>query len=200
MSSAVDKQAPIARIYAEAMATIAAEVGREDETLAELDGLVAALDATPGLETFLASPLIEEEAHRTVLERALRGRASDLLVDTLQVMRRKGRLELLRALARAYREIWMKRRGRVEVRVASAVPLSDQLRSELAVTVEKRIGKQAVLLESVDPALLGGLVVSVGDDRFDSSVASALVRLQGDLLERAGQELVSGTSYITNSE
>ena len=200
MAAALDKQAPIARVYAQSIGAIAADQGCEDEILEELDGLVGALDAAPGLEAFLASPLVEDDAKRTVVERALRGRASDLLVDALQVMRRKGRLDLVRALARAYRELWMKRRNRVEVRVASAVALSEELRAELAVAVGARIGKEPVLVESVDPSLLGGLIVSVGDDRFESSVASGIARLQADLLARAARELISAESYVTNSE
>jgi len=200
MAVALDKQAPIARVYAESVGTLAAEQGRDDEVLEELEALVAALDASPALERFLASPLVENADQRDALEHGLRGRASDLVVDTLQVMRSKGRLELLRAVALAYREQWMKRRGRVEVRVASAIPLTEEIRTSLARAVAQKLGKEPVLVEAVRPELLGGLVVSIGDDRFDSSVATGLARLQQELLERAARELISDKSFVTNSE
>lgn len=200
MATGLEKQAPLARVYAESIGTLAVEQQRDDEVLGELEGLVAALDVSPALETFLTSPLIEENDQRDVLERALRSRVSDLVVDALQVMRRKGRLGLLRAVALAYREQWMERRGRVEVRVATAVPLSGELRSALVRAVAERIGKEPVLVEAVRPDLIGGLVVSVGDDRFDSTVAAGLTRLQGGLLERAAHELVSEKSFITNTD
>jgi len=200
MAVALDKQAPIARVYAESVGTLAAEQGRDDEVLEELEALVAALDASPALERFLASPLVENADQRDALEHGLRGRASDLVVDTLQVMRSKGRLELLRAVALAYREQWMKRRDRVEVRVASAIPLTEEIRASLARAVAQKLGKEPVLVEAVRPELLGGLVVSIGDDRFDSSVATGLARLQQELLERAARELLSDKSFVTNSE
>ncbi|HSM15010.1 MAG TPA: ATP synthase F1 subunit delta [Thermoanaerobaculia bacterium] len=200
MAGATDKQRPIARVYAEAIGALAAEQDLEDRVLEELEGLVAAVDASPELEAFLASPLVEDEAQRSALDQALRGRLSDLVVDALQVMRRKGRLVLVRAVARAYRELWMKRRHRVEVRVVSAVPLGEELRAALVETVGSRIGRQPVLVESVDAGVLGGLVVSVDDYRFDASVAARLARLQGALLERTAHELISEKSYVTNSD
>ena len=114
-------QAPIARVYADSLYALAAETDREDEVMEELETLGVALDADPMRTEFFGSPLVDDETKRDVVERVLRGKASDLVVDTLQVMRRKGRLGLTRALIRAYRELWMKRRNQVEARVASAV-------------------------------------------------------------------------------
>ncbi len=200
MSSTADKLAPVARIYAESLLALAVETGREDEVLEELDGLVAALDADPRLEEFLSSPLVNNPAKRQVLERALRGRASDLVVDALQVMRRKGRLGALRGLALGYRALWMVRKGRIEVRVASAVPLTETLRAELVRAAARRTGREPVLVETVKPSLLGGLVISIGDDKFDGSVATGVARLGESLLARASVELLSEKSYVTNSE
>lgn len=200
MSSTPDKLAPVARIYAESLLALAVETGREDEVLEELDGLVAALDADPRLEEFLSSPLVNDPAKREVLERALRGRASDLVVDALQVMRRKGRLGALRGLALGYRALWMVRKGRIEVRVASAVPLTETLRAELVRAAARRTGREPVLVETVKPSLLGGLVISIGDDKFDGSVAAGVARLGESLLARASVELLSEKSYVTNTE
>jgi F-type H+-transporting ATPase subunit delta len=196
MAGGIERQAGVAAVWADAVVRLAAEAGDEDELLAELDGLVALLDREPELEALLASPIVDDEAKRGLVERALRGRASDLLVDALQVMRRKGRLELVRALARAYRVEWLRRRDRVEVEVASAVPLSDELREEVRRAAARRAGREPLLVEIVDPELLGGLVVRIGDDKFDGSVARELARLEETLLERASRELHAGKSYF----
>ena len=200
MASSQEKLAPVAQVYAESMHDLASASNQVDELQAELEGVVAVLDADPRLEAFLASPLVDLDARRAALERALRGRASDLLVDALQVMRRKGRLGLVRAVASAYRRIWMDRKNRIEARVASAVPLGEELRAELVRAVARRTGREPVLVERVDPTLLGGLVVSIGDDKIDSTVASSLARLGARLMARASDELVSDKSYVTNSE
>ena len=200
MASSQEKLAPVAQVYAESMHDLASASNQVDELQAELEGVVAVLDADPRLEAFLASPLVDLDARRAALERALRGRASDLLVDALQVMRRKGRLGLVRAVASAYRRIWMDRKNRIEARVASAVPLGEELRAELVRAVARRTGREPVLVERVDPTLLGGLVVSIGDDKVDSTVARSLARLGARLMARASDELVSDKSYVTNSE
>lgn len=196
MAGGTERQAGVAAVWASAIVALAAEAGREDEVRDELDGLVALLDRDPDVEALLASPIVADETKRRLLERALRGRTSDLLVDALQVMRRKGRLDLLRAVAAAYRAEWLRRRHRVEVRVASAVPLGDELREEVRRAAARRSGREPVLVETVEPQLLGGLVVRIGDDKFDGSVATELARPEESLLERASRELQAGKSYF----
>jgi F-type H+-transporting ATPase subunit delta len=193
------RRAGLARLWSDALSALAAEAGREDELLAELEELVDLLDRQPELERLLANPLVDDQAKRQLVERAFRERASDLLVDTLQVMRRKGRLDLVRALAVAYRRDWMRRRNRIEVRVASPVPLGEELRTELRLALAERTNRHPVLVERVRPELLGGLVVEIGDLKFDASVARELAKLEEALLQRASRELHAGKSYSEDS-
>lgn len=197
MAASQDKERSLARIYAEAM--LAAAAGAEPAFVDDLDALVGLLDRDPAFEAVLANPLIDAAGKRKLIEKALRGKLGDTLVDGLQVMRRKGRLGLLRELARAVHEIWLERQGKVEVRVTSAVPLTPALREDLIRAAAQRIGKQPVLVERVDPKLLGGLVVRARDGKFDSSVARTLGRIEAELLERASYELLSGKSHVTSS-
>ena len=115
------------------------------------------------------------------------------------MVRRKGRLGLLRAIARAYREAWMRRRNKVEVDVVTAVPLGEEQRRAIAAAASRRAGREAVLRERVDPDLLGGLVVRIGDEKFDGSVARKLAVLEQNLLARASAEIMSGKEYTEDS-
>lgn len=197
MAASQDKERSLARIYAEAM--LAAAAGAEQAFVDDLDALVGLLDRDPAFEAVLANPLINAAGKRALIEKALRGHLGDTLVDGLQVMRKKGRLGLVRELARAVHEIWLARQGKVEVRVVSAVPLSPALREDLIRAAAQRIGKQPVLVERVDPKLLGGLVVRARDGKFDSSILRTLARIEAQLLERASTELLSDKSYVTSS-
>lgn len=200
MSAALDPQhLAVAGVYAEALLALAAAEGREDALLEELDGMVDLLDHQSDLERFLGSPLADPQQQRALLEKALRGRVSDILVDTLQVMRRKGRLELVRAVASTYRAQWLRLKGRVEVSVVTAVPLTAELRQALLEAANRATGKTAQILERVDPALLGGMVVRVGDQKLDRSVATEVARLGAALMARASSELLSGKSYVTEN-
>jgi F-type H+-transporting ATPase subunit delta len=185
----------VARVWSEALLDLAAQRGEEDALRDELRELVALLDRQPDFEQLLENPTIDDEAKRALLEKALRGRASDLLVDGLQVLRRKGRLGIVRALAHTYHQGWLERRGRVEVKVSTAAPLSETLRAELQQAINRRTGKIAEITATVDPDLLGGMVVRVGDQRFDSSLQAQLGKIQRLLLERASNELLSGREY-----
>jgi len=197
MASGQEKSVAIAEVWAEAVMALAAETSLEDVLLDELQGLVSLLDREPGFEALLASPLADQEEKRRLLEKALRGRVSDLLVDALQVMRRKQRLDLLRAVAHAYRELWLERRQHVEVRVATAIPLDDKLRDALRAATRRMSGLDPILVERVEPDLVGGLVVRIGDRKFDGSVARELGVLEDRLLTRASYELLSKKSYIS---
>lgn len=200
MSAALDPQhLAVAGVYAEALLALAAAEGREDALLEELDGMVDLLDRHSDLERFLGSPLADPQQQGALLEKALRGRASDILVDTLQVMRRKGRLQLVRAVAATYRAQWLRLKGRVEVSVTTAVPLTAELRQALLEAANRATGKAAQILERVDPALLGGMVVRVGDQKLDRSVATEVARLGAALMARASSELLSGKSYVTEN-
>lgn len=199
MATDRSSQLAVARVWADSIFALAAAASQEDELLAELDDLVALLDAERDIDGLLASPLVDDEAKRRLLEKAFRGRLTDLLVDALQVLREKGRLGLVRPVAEEYRAEWMRRRNRVEVEVTSAVPLGDDLRQELKFAVAERTNRHPVLKERVDPSILGGIVVLIGDDKFDSSVARELARLEEALLARASRELLSGKSYVVDA-
>jgi len=104
MANVDSRETGVARVYARAMLDLAAAQGQEDELLAELQELGRAIENDPELATFLASPLVSSEARAEVLEKVFRRRASDLLVDALEVINHHGRLGLLPAIAAAYRD------------------------------------------------------------------------------------------------
>jgi F-type H+-transporting ATPase subunit delta len=195
MASFDDKQLAVARVYSRALLELAEERGIGDEVGDDLQGLARYVAENPDFADFLASPLIDAKERQAALETILRGRVSDLLVDGLQVVNRKERMLLVPAIAETYRQELRDRRGRVDVLVKTPVVLPAGLREKLAAAVARFTGRQPDLLEKVDPGLLGGMVVQIGDDKIDASVASQLKALSEALLERASQEIVRGTPY-----
>lgn len=188
-----DKTMAVARPYAEALLGLAGKAGAAAEVREELAAIERLAAENPGFRDFLTNPAIDAGQRRGSLERMFRGRASDLVVDALQVMNRKGRIGLVTAVAAAYRAAHDLLERRVEVQVASAVPLDDEQRRRLAAAIEGGTGLEATLVERVDPSLLGGLVVSLGDTKIDASVASRLRKLSEALRARASRQLGSGS-------
>lgn len=190
MASVSGQELSIARVYSRSMLQLAEERGEGDSLLEELKELVDYLDRSPELESFLKSPLVEDEDRAGFLERVLRGKASDLLVDSLQVVNRKGRLGLLRAIAETYRMEHRDLRGMVDTYVRTVVPLTPALRERVRAAIARHTGKTPVLIEKIDPSLIAGIVVQVGDEKIDESLSRRLRELAAILDNRATQEIL----------
>jgi len=199
MASLDDKHLAVARIYSLALLDLAEQQKIADSVGEELQELARYVGQNQEFADFLGSPLIDAEERRVAIEKILRGRVSDLLVDALQVVNRKERMILLPAIAETYRQELRDSRGRVDVFVKTPVALPAGLRDRLRQAVVHFTGREPELVETVDPALLGGMVVQIGDDKIDASVASQLNNLSEALLARASQEIVRGTPYTGES-
>lgn len=190
----------LARTYSRALLGLAEPQGQADALGEELAELAGVLDGNADFESFLASPLVSEDERRAAVEKVFRGKASDLLVDSLQVINRKGRLGALRAIATSYRDELRELRGQVEARVKTAVPLTEALRAKMVAAVGQFTGKTPVLVEKIEPGLLGGLVIEVDGQKIDTSVASRLRELSQAFSARASQEIHRGTAYFGEQE
>ena len=196
MASFTDQELAIGRVYAGAMLQLAEAAGVTDTLHDELQDLAGRVAIDAEFRTFLSSPMIDVAARRMTLEKLFRGRYSDLLVDALQVLNRKGRIGLIGAVAEGYRESRDEVRGRVQVHVQSAVPLTSDHRDRIREVAQRRSGKAAELVETVDPSLIGGLVIRIDDEKLDVSVATKLRTLAASLMDRASREIHSGRVYV----
>ena len=191
-----EKEIAVARVYAHSMLGLAEQRGEAEALLAELRELAAELDSLPELTAFLASPFIDRERKGAVIEKLLRGSGSDLLVDSLQVINRKRRLSLIAAIAMVFRLEYEKAHDVEAVNAVTAVPLTQGLRERVMAAAEGFTGKRVRLEERVDPGLIGGLVLEIGDQKLDSSVSVDLERLHRSMLERAAVESRQPSRYV----
>lgn len=191
MAKIDDRMLALARVYSEAMYRVAAEQGQQDELLQELQALAEFASRDEQFRAFIGSPLIDSAERARSLETMFRGRASDLLVDALQVLNRKGRLAFLPAVAEAYRGGILKASRRVDVQVTTAVPLTDDLRAKISAGIQQNLDLEPVLHERVDGTLIGGMILQVGDRKVDASVKTRLEHMGQRLLRRAAQEIQS---------
>ncbi len=164
------------RRYAEA----AFEVGLRDGTVEtwrrELDGAAATLD-TGVLEETLANPAMPLDQRVAAAEQIFRGLSRPVLNLVLLLLRR-GRIEQLPRVAAEFRRLDDKRNGVTHATATSAAPLgTDEVRA-ITARLEQLTGGTIVLETSVDPDLLGGVVVRVGDRLIDGSVRGRLERLR----------------------
>ena len=193
-----EQELAVAGVYARALLGLAVESDEADQVEAELADLAGLVAANPELDGYLSSPVVEDESRAALIEKALRDRASELVVNTLQVMNAKGRLGLLPALAEASRLENEHRRGEVDVEVTTAVELTEELRRRITAAASRYAGRSARLVERVDPDLLGGLVLKIEDQKIDSSLSRRIHDAREGLFDRASQELHGEKSYFEN--
>ena len=165
--------------YAAALYAHADEQHALDAVVAEMEGLGQLIDTTADFRRLLESPLIDvnhaTRAALAVLEQQGFGKQ---VRDFVGVISANRRLRNLRAIVTAFSALVAERRGIITAHVASAHPLNDVQRQQLrARLIEAGFGNVNIL-ESVEPDLLGGLVVRIGARLYDTSLKSRLQRLQ----------------------
>jgi F-type H+-transporting ATPase subunit delta len=190
-----DETAAVADIYAEALLAAAAEQRQDDVIAQQFAELIRLMDENAELAGFLTSEAIDDDPRRASLERIFRGRMSDLLLNTLQVLNNRGRLALLRAVARCVELRIEAKHHQKEVVVETAMPLTDELKDAVRREMRDRLGREIILIEQVKPELIGGIVIHYGDVQIDASVASRIERTHKRLRERATEEIYSGRGY-----
>lgn len=189
----------IARVYAEALLKAAQKAGQTDEILDELYSLIAdVLDKEPVFEGLLDSMSFGRDRKRELIEKTLGGRASEILVNFLLVLNDHDRLSLLRPIGAHAREMFEAGKGRVPVLVKTAVPLPDDQRDKLLQDLRESFKVEPVPQLQVDPEILGGMIVRVGDWLYDASVRTQLANLRNLIFERSRNEIQSRRDRFSN--
>jgi F-type H+-transporting ATPase subunit delta len=196
MAKYSDDELAVAMIYAQAMYELAAEKSQVDALREELHAVAGLIESRTDFAAFLTSPTVDDEAKRKTLEKLFRGRCADLLVDSLQVINRNERQGFVGAVAAAFGILDEERRGGIEVQVQTATALSESARERLRAVFAKKTGRKPRIVETVDASLVGGLVVRIGDEKLDATVARKLAVLSEALLERASREIHRGGEYV----
>jgi F-type H+-transporting ATPase subunit delta len=182
----------IGAVYAKALLGAAEKAGRLDETVEELESLVRdVLDRLPQLEQILCSGLVGHEEKAALLERLFTGKASPLILNFLKVLGRHGRLDVLRAVHRQAKTQYDVLRGVVRVEFLTASPVDAALIEQLQVQLQTMLGGQPVVEHRVQPGLIGGAVVRVGDTIYDGSIATQLENLREQMIDRSVHEIQS---------
>jgi F-type H+-transporting ATPase subunit delta len=177
-------------VYAKALLGAAEKSGQAEAVVDELESLVNdVLGKLPQLEMALSSPRLEHEERVPLLEKAFGGRMSATTLTFLKVLSKHGRLDCLRAIALAARKQLNVLRKRVEVIVETAHPLSNTLRERITARLSELLASEVMLTTAINPELLGGLVVRVGDTVYDASLAARLKRMGQVTLDNTKQTL-----------
>jgi F-type H+-transporting ATPase subunit delta len=174
----------IARRYSAALFALAKDADAVEATVKELDAFVAALDRDPELLSFYESPVIDRERKQQMLLAALTG-SSELVANFIILLVRKRRENLVRIVARQMHDLLDRESGRENATIETPSALPPDELAALARRLSKVYKQTIVPQPKVQPSLLGGIVVQVGDRYVDASVSGKLEELRRHLLASA---------------
>jgi F-type H+-transporting ATPase subunit delta len=171
------------RMYAQALYEAALEQDRVGVARGQIAELATALEATPELGAFLANPQLDPGSKADLLDEISTG-ADPIVRNFLRLVASKGRGGELGAIATEFESIVDEAEGRIAVELTTAVELSDEDAAAIVGRIEAASGRTVEATRSVDPSLIGGIVLQAGSLRVDASVRGRLERLRRDLVTR----------------
>jgi len=168
------------RMYARALFEAAQEEGRLDRVASEIGQLADAVEQSPELQAFLRNPEVEPAGKSAVLEEISAG-ADDLVRNFVRLVAEKGRPGEIVQIREELDTLVARAQNRLTLELQTAHELSDAEAKSIVDTIEKASGRSVEATRSVDPDLIGGIVLQVGSFRVDGSVRGRLERLHQEL-------------------
>ena len=175
--------ARVAARYAKALLSLAQERNELDVVGSDLEALQGLLSESRDLVLLLQSPVVKSDKKQAVLDAVLGGKLGELTAGYLKILVAKGREGLVvDMVAEGQRQLRVLRNIQ-EVSVTTAVPLTDELRSRILAQVAQVHKGEVEMKELVDPDILGGYVLQLGDQMIDASVKRQIKALGRELTE-----------------
>jgi ATP synthase F1 delta subunit len=174
----------IAEVYARALFEAAIEAGALDRVHDELGEFADALDGSRELQTFFFSPYFNSGEKKDGLRRLVTD-ADERTANFLELLAERHRMPAVFRIRRTFDRLWAEENKLLPVSVTSAVELDEGLVKDIGERIEEQAGRRVELSSTVDPDLLGGLVVRVGNMVLDASVRNRLERLRKQVTKAA---------------
>ena len=174
----------IAEVYARALFEVAQERDTLDTIHEQLGQFADALDAERDLQVFFFSPYFSSSEKKEGIAKLVEG-ADERFESFLELLAERHRMPVVFRIRRAFDALWAEERRLLEVTVTSAVELDDETVRGIGERIEEGTGRKVDLTRVVDPDVLGGLVLRVGNLVLDASVHNRLERLRREVAKAA---------------
>lgn len=192
----------LAKVYAKAFLAAATGKARgggmsEAEAVTELKAVVAeVLDPFPRFGDAIQSAFLSHDERAALIDKVLKGKVDDVVLNTLKVMSAHDRLGLLRSVARQAEEIYDADSGRAHISVTSAHGLTPELVSQLENALRAKFGIEPVLKQVVDPDMIAGVKIRVGDTVYDGSLKTIFAKARSAIVTRAIERIENNPDHF----
>jgi F-type H+-transporting ATPase subunit delta len=174
----------VASRYAKSLIDLAQEQKAVEEIKNDMDLFLHTLKGSPELKAVLANPIISHSKKIKILDEVFGGKVNKISIAFFKLMVNKGRGEVLYFTAHEYINMYDVKNHIVKATVVSATALSAENKKKLTADIEAATGGTIKLEAKVDPTLIGGFVLTVGDRQVDTSIASDLHKLKKEFAQR----------------
>ncbi|MHB0950660.1 MAG: F0F1 ATP synthase subunit delta [Allorhizobium sp.] len=174
----------VAERYASSLFELALEAGAIDAVSADLSRFQAMIDSSDDLKRLVASPVFSaEEQTKAIVAICEKAAIGGLVANFLKVVAGNRRLFAVSGMISAFRQIAARHRGEITAQVTSAHALSSEQEKELKAALKSVTDKDVTIEVTIDPSILGGLIVKVGSRQIDTSLRTKLSTLKLALKE-----------------
>ncbi len=167
----------IASVYGRSLFEVARDHGNLDLVREQLGQVADALESDQRLQVFFFSPYFSTEEKKEGLEKVVQD-GDETVVNFLELLIEKHRVPAIFRIRRAYEALWEEENKLLPVEVTSAIELDQETVDNIGKTIGERTGRRVELESKVDPDILGGIVLRVGDRILDASIANRLESLR----------------------
>jgi F-type H+-transporting ATPase subunit delta len=167
----------IAQVYSRSLFEVAREQGKLDEIREQLGEFADVLAEERNMQLFFFSPQFSTEEKKEGLHKAIEG-ADEVLVNFLELLLEKHRMPAIFRIRRQFEELWRQENKLLPVHVTSAVELDEETVRKIGEEIGEQTGRKVDLTSRVDPDILGGIVLRVGNSILDASIRNRLEQLR----------------------
>ena len=167
----------IAQVYARSLFEVASEQGKLDTMREQLGQFADALDRSRELQTFFFSPYFSTEEKKDGLHRTIEG-ADETFLNFLELLTDNHRMPVVFRVRREFDRLWEEANQLLPVEITSAIPLEGSVAQRIGDEIGRQTGRRVQLTSTVDPDVIGGVVLRVGNSILDASIRTRLEALR----------------------
>jgi len=164
--------------YAKAILNFAVEQHKEDNVNNDMLLIVNTLEESKDLQLMLKNPILKTNIKKDTLKAIFSSNVSPLTISSINLLIDNNRLDILNEVAEKYTIIYDELKGKEIAKITTAIPLNSELNNQVLDKVKEITGKKASIENIINPDILGGFILRIGDIQYDASIANKLQSLK----------------------